>query len=254
MYYDTIEEAINANPGCTHVLTTGPKWGRSPEQNPDIGGSYVAAVKQGKVFSPLNEEGNTTVDVTAYISPTHWQVAANNNTPQPTQASAKVTAARFDTASGRIPAHEFLEKGVEHMKDRASQRDSEDGERSMKRCVEAFNALEGTTLTETQGWKFMVMLKMARSVSGDFTADDYEDMAAYAGLAGESASMETEQTVEKFPAVTVVESATRYITNQPKAYHSDYKYFMKAQDKPFLLETTYNPLRDIVLNEDTASE
>ncbi|AUR98397.1 hypothetical protein NVP1250O_59 [Vibrio phage 1.250.O._10N.261.55.E11] len=106
------------------------------------------------------------------------------------QASAKVTAARFDTASGRIPAHAFLEKGAGHMKDRASQRDAEDGERSMKRCVEAFNALEGTALTETQGWKFMVMLKMSRSVSGDFTADDYEDMAAYAGLAGESASME----------------------------------------------------------------
>lgn len=111
---------------------------------------------------------------------------ANN---QPT-TDPRVTAARFDTASGRIPAHEFLEKGVGHMKDRASQRDAEDGERSMKRCVEAFNALEGTTLTETQGWKFMVMLKMARSVSGDFTTDDYEDMAAYAGLAGESASME----------------------------------------------------------------
>ncbi|AUR81715.1 hypothetical protein NVP1089O_66 [Vibrio phage 1.089.O._10N.261.51.F9] len=105
-------------------------------------------------------------------------------------ADPRVTAARFDTASGRIPAHEFLEKGVGHMKDRASQRDAEDGERSMKRCVEAFNALEGTALTETQGWKFMVMLKMARSVSGDFTVDDYEDMAAYAGLAGESASME----------------------------------------------------------------
>ena len=71
-----------------------------------------------------------------------------------------VTAARFDTAAGRIPAHEFLEKGVGHMKDRASQRDAEDGERSMKRCVEAFNALEGTNLTETQGWKFMVMLKI----------------------------------------------------------------------------------------------
>ena len=107
-----------------------------------------------------------------------------------TDTDPRVTAARFDTASGRIPAHEFLEKGVGHMKDRASQRDSEDGERSMKRCVEAFNALECTNLTETQGWKFMVMLKMARSVSGDFTADDYEDMAAYAGLAGESASME----------------------------------------------------------------
>ncbi|CAM0044866.1 phosphofructokinase [Vibrio phage K459] len=169
-----------------------------------------------------------------------------------TDTDPRVTAARFDTASGRIPAHQFLEKGVGHMKDRASQRDAEDGERSMKRCVEGFNALEGTTLTETQGWKFMVMLKMARSVSGDFTADDYEDMAAYAGLAGESASME-DNTVSEFPAVTVVEAATQYITHQPKAHHSDYKYFMKRQDKPFLTEATYNSLRG-VLTEDNTSD
>ena len=178
-----------------------------------------------------------------------------NNDPDTEHALNSLTAARFDTASGRIPAHEFLEKGGGHMKDRASQRDAEDGERSMKRCVEAFNALEGTTLTETQGWKFMVMLKMARSVSGDFTADDYEDMAAYAGLAGESASMEATQNVEEFPAVTVIESATQYITHQPTAHHSDYKYFMKAQNKPFLMESTYLSLQIALLDsEDQTSD
>lgn len=87
-----------------------------------------------------------------------------------------------------MKASEFLEKGVKHMRDRAEQRDASDGERSMKRCVEAFNALEGVSITEAQGWRFMVLLKYARSVNGVFTADDYEDMAAYAGLAGECAS------------------------------------------------------------------
>lgn len=86
-----------------------------------------------------------------------------------------------------IKAHEFLERGAQHMRDRAVQRDAEDGERSMRRAVEAFNAQEGTNLTEAQGWRFMIQLKYARAVNGVFVADDYEDMAAYAGLAGESA-------------------------------------------------------------------
>ena len=87
----------------------------------------------------------------------------------------------------RIAAHEFLERGVSHMRDRAVQRDSEAGERSMARCVAAFNAQEGTNLTEAQGWRFMIQLKYARAVNGVFVADDYEDLAAYAGLAGEAA-------------------------------------------------------------------
>ncbi|AUR98494.1 hypothetical protein NVP1251O_63 [Vibrio phage 1.251.O._10N.261.55.E5] len=180
MYYDTIEEAIEANPDCTHVLTTGPSWAGEEKYK---GKCITAFFHDGIYYSQDGFE--------IKMSPARWTTVLVRPA-QPT-TEQRVTAARFDTASGRIPAHEFLEKGVGHMKDRASQRDSEDGERSMKRCVEAFNALEGTDLTETQGWKFMVMLKMARSVSGDFTADDYEDMAAYAGLAGESASMENKQ-------------------------------------------------------------
>lgn len=86
-------------------------------------------------------------------------------------------------------AHSFLEKGVQHMKDRAVQRDSEDGERSMKACVDAFNAMFGHNLTETQGWQFMVLLKMSRS-RNKFNPDDYEDAAAYTGLAGEAHSNE----------------------------------------------------------------
>ena len=88
----------------------------------------------------------------------------------------------------RLTAPDFLERGAQHMRDRAAQRDKPDGERSMARAVAAFNAQEGTNLTEEQGWRFMVQLKYSRACAGVFVADDYEDMAAYAGLAGESAA------------------------------------------------------------------
>ena len=87
----------------------------------------------------------------------------------------------------RLTAPDFLERGAQHMRDRAAQRDKPDGERSMARAVAAFNAQEGTSLTEEQGWRFMVQLKYSRACAGVFVADDYEDMAAYAGLAGEAA-------------------------------------------------------------------
>ena len=87
----------------------------------------------------------------------------------------------------RLTAPDFLERGAQHMRDRAAQRDKPDGERSMARAVAAFNAQEGTNLTEEQGWRFMVQLKYSRACAGVFVADDYEDMAAYAGLAGEAA-------------------------------------------------------------------
>lgn len=86
-------------------------------------------------------------------------------------------------------AHTFLEKGIQHMKDRAAQRDSAEGERSMAACVNAFNAMFGTSLTETQGWHFMALLKMARS-RNKFNPDDFEDGAAYFALAGEARSHE----------------------------------------------------------------
>jgi hypothetical protein len=95
-----------------------------------------------------------------------------------------------DTMTPRIAAHEFLERGVKHMRDRAVQRDSDAGERSMARAVAAFNAQEGTNLTEAQGWRFMIQLKYARAVNGVFVADDYEDLCSYGGLAGEAASAE----------------------------------------------------------------
>ena len=50
----------------------------------------------------------------------------------------------------------------------------------------ARNALTGHNLSETEGWKFMVCLKLARAAHARFNCDDYLDGAAYMALACES--------------------------------------------------------------------
>lgn len=89
-----------------------------------------------------------------------------------------------------VSAAEILEAGVAHMKNRASTYDKPGGERSMGATVTAFNAATGQSLTEEQGWLFMVLLKVVRAQQGNFKLDSYEDGAAYFGLAGEAAQQE----------------------------------------------------------------
>jgi hypothetical protein len=69
---------------------------------------------------------------------------------------------------------------------RAAERDV-DSERSMAKCVAAFNVMFGKDITEEQGWRFMELLKMSRSTVGK-KRDDYLDGAAYCALAGETAN------------------------------------------------------------------
>jgi len=87
-----------------------------------------------------------------------------------------------------VSAPDILTAAAADIAARAALRDQPTGERSMARTVAAFNALHGTSLTETQGWHFMVLLKLARATGGRHHADDYQDGASYCGLAGESAA------------------------------------------------------------------
>ena len=57
----------------------------------------------------------------------------------------------------------------------------------MPRIVAAFNALTGHNLTETDGWQFMLLLKLVRGRVTPGHADSALDGVAYAALAGESA-------------------------------------------------------------------
>ena len=85
-----------------------------------------------------------------------------------------------------MQANEVLDAASKTINDRASERDTEQ-ERSMAACVNAFNAMFGTELTEEQGWQFMVLLKMSRAKGGQFRLDDYIDGAGYFALSGEAA-------------------------------------------------------------------
>jgi len=110
----------------------------------------------------------------------------------------------LEQVSRKKHAYLFLETAAKEMRDRATQRDvslgapnstlgngtGQPGERSMASTVKAFNALTGHNLTESEGWEFMVLLKLVRGRQGDFRMDDYVDAAAYSALLGECASQE----------------------------------------------------------------
>ena len=93
-------------------------------------------------------------------------------------------------ASPAQDAPYFLRCAGQEMKLRQSSYDAPEGERSMAATVEMFAALTGIELTETQGWKFMVLLKMVRAEYNGYRKDDYIDGAAYFALSGESAAKE----------------------------------------------------------------
>lgn len=99
----------------------------------------------------------------------------------------------YGLAAGCSPAPattaaSILDAALGHMRDRAQTYDKPEGERSMRNTVAAFNVITGHNLTEEQGWLFMGLLKMVRSQQGKYRADNYEDLAAYAGLLGEAAA------------------------------------------------------------------
>lgn len=104
-------------------------------------------------------------------------------------------AAPADTAADFRPitADQVLRQAAATIAERGRQRDSGQGqERSMVATVAAFNAIEGTQLTERQGWAFMQILKMTRAATtarnGLHNPDDALDGAAYSALGGEAAA------------------------------------------------------------------
>lgn len=89
-----------------------------------------------------------------------------------------------------MKAKDHLVKAANDLESRGRLRDQTDGERSMQRTVAIFKTYTGIELSESDGWKFMICLKQARSFGGRHHDDDYTDMASYAALAGEAAAKE----------------------------------------------------------------
>lgn len=96
-------------------------------------------------------------------------------------AQAKSTPAPAPTAAA------LLSQAAQHMADRAVTYDKPEGERSMAATVAAFNAHTGRDLTESEGWLFMVNLKIVRDNQRPVAhQDSCEDLVAYGALYGES--------------------------------------------------------------------
>lgn len=105
---------------------------------------------------------------------------------KPVKIASMTAPSRVSIPTPSAPV--ILGSAALHIADRAKRRDLPGGERSMRRAVEAFNALYGHLLTERDGWMFMGLVKASRSSTGALNLDDYEDGAAYFALAGECAA------------------------------------------------------------------
>ena len=91
-------------------------------------------------------------------------------------------------SNGSIAPDKILEEAKKTLIQRGVDYDGkgyQGGERSMKKTVEIFKAFTGIELSELDGWRFLLSLKLARSTSGKPKLDSYVDMAGYAALAGE---------------------------------------------------------------------
>ena len=90
-------------------------------------------------------------------------------------------------------AEKILGQAAELMAERGRQYDKPEGERSMAACIAAFNAITGRSLTESEGWLIMSLLKMVRQWQNPNKVhiDSLLDGVAYMALLAESCMCST---------------------------------------------------------------
>lgn len=86
-----------------------------------------------------------------------------------------------------MKATDFLRESLETLEEKAKLRDQPNGERNMKKTVDAYNILTGSNMSEKDGWLFMLILKITRMQTGKYNPDDYIDTNCYSSLLGECA-------------------------------------------------------------------
>jgi len=81
----------------------------------------------------------------------------------------------------------MLQKAAGLLAERGKQYDQPAGERSMGKCVAAFNIITGQDLTEAEGWLLLQVLKDVRQWQrAGYHQDSAEDCIAYAALKAEA--------------------------------------------------------------------
>lgn len=91
-------------------------------------------------------------------------------------------------------AQSILNAAAGHMQARAATYDKPEGERSMGKAVQAFNAIAGRDLSEAEGWLLLAVLKNVRLFQRPgYHADSAEDAVAYGALLAEAKAREVVQ-------------------------------------------------------------
>lgn len=89
-------------------------------------------------------------------------------------------------------APQFLTAAADTLAQRGKQYDQPAGERSMGKCVQAFNTITGQNLSEAEGWLLLQLLKDVRQWQRPgFHQDSAEDCIAYAALKAEAKRAES---------------------------------------------------------------
>ena len=93
-----------------------------------------------------------------------------------------------DSIIKAMQATGFLSKALALLEERGKDYDQPQGERSMGKTVQAFNAITGHTLKESEGWLLLQLLKDVRQWSNpnSYHADSAEDCISYAALKAEA--------------------------------------------------------------------
>lgn len=96
------------------------------------------------------------------------------------------------------------------MEERGKQYDKPDGERSMARTVEAFNAITGHNLSEPDGWLLLQVLKDVRQwqTPGKAHPDSLQDCIAYAALKAEALLQDDQPILIETPAQQQLDGLT----------------------------------------------
>lgn len=148
----------------------------------------LCAVVTGPGVSDINLLiGGLTVDRAAFEG--HQQAARDEQAMKAAQMAAIDAASRRNgaTQDDEHSATNLMAAGIVKINQRAITHDQGDGERSMASTVEAFNALTGCDLSESEGWVFLMVRKMAIGCQhGPFNPKVYNDLASFAGLTGEA--------------------------------------------------------------------
>ena len=101
-------------------------------------------------------------------------------------------------------AAEFLDQAKKTMDERGKTYDVEGGgkqERSMGKTIQVFNSITGSDLTESEGWMFMVLLKLVRQWASDgYHHDSALDSVAYTSLMAEALDAEAKEVEAKITA------------------------------------------------------